>query len=103
MSMFFPAVSCSDLALFVSVVQAQRVHGAHNGRQRLDGVAVNDGLVLLYVVTREAVLVDDPARTERLSQTGNGSTDVGGTRNKNNGNILDSNNALHLQATFKHT
>ena len=54
----------ADLPFFVSVLQAQCIHGAHDGSQRLDGVAVNDRLVLLYVVTRETVLVDDPKHTQ---------------------------------------
>lgn len=54
----------ADLALFVSVLQAQRVHGADDGGQRLDGVAVNNRLVLLYVIAGETVLVDDPRNKE---------------------------------------
>lgn len=54
----------ADLPLFVSVLQAQCIHGAHDGSQRLDGVAVNDRLVLLYVVAGETVLVDDPEDTQ---------------------------------------
>lgn len=50
----------ADLPLLVSILQAQCVHGTHDGSQRLDGVAVNHRLVLLYIVTRETVLVDDP-------------------------------------------
>ena len=53
----------ADLPFFVSVLQAQCIHGTDDGSQRLDGVAVNDGLVLLYVVARETVLVDDPEDT----------------------------------------
>lgn len=54
----------ADLPFFVSVLQAQRIHGADDGSQRLDGVAVNDRLVLLYVVARETVLMDDPKHTQ---------------------------------------
>lgn len=54
----------ADLPFFVSVLQAQCIHGTHDGSQRLDGVAVNDRLVLLYIVARETVLVDDPKRTQ---------------------------------------
>lgn len=50
----------ADLPFFVSVLQAQSIHGAHDGSQRLDGVAVNHGLVLLYVIARETILVDNP-------------------------------------------
>lgn len=50
----------ADLSFFVSILQAQCVHGTDYGSQRLDGVAVNDRLVLLYVITRKTVLVDDP-------------------------------------------
>lgn len=53
----------SDLALLVSVLQAQRVHGTDDGGQRLDGVAVNHGLVLLHVIAGKPVLVDDPGHT----------------------------------------
>lgn len=54
----------SDLSFFVSILQAQGVHGTDDGSQRLDGVAVNDRFVLLYVITRETVLMDDPKCTE---------------------------------------
>lgn len=54
----------ADLAFFVSILQAQRIHGTDDGSQRLDGVAVNHRLVLLYIVSRETVLVDDPERTQ---------------------------------------
>lgn len=54
---------CSDLALSVSVVQAQCIHGTDDGSQGLDGVAVNDRLVLLDIISGEAVLMDDPGHT----------------------------------------
>ncbi len=54
----------ADLPFFVSVLQAQCVHGTHDGSQRLDGVAVNDRLVLLYVIAGETVLMDDPKHTQ---------------------------------------
>lgn len=63
----------ADLPFFVSVLQAQRIHGTDDGSQRLDGVAVNDRLVLLDVVARETILMDDPEHTHthkgtRISQ-----------------------------------
>lgn len=62
----------ADLPFFVSVLQAQSIHGAHDGSQRLDGVAVNDRLVLLYVITRETILMDNPkedTKTDMLEST----------------------------------
>lgn len=50
----------ADLSFFVSILQAQSIHGTHDCSQRLDGVAVNDGLVLFHIISRETVLVDDP-------------------------------------------
>lgn len=57
-------VVCADLPLFVSVLQAQSIHGTHYCGQGLDGVAVNDRLVLLYVISGETVLMDDPGHKE---------------------------------------
>lgn len=48
------------LSLLVTVFDAQSVHGPDDGRQRLDGVAVDHGLVLFHVFAREAIFVDDP-------------------------------------------
>lgn len=48
------------LPLLVTILHAQSIHGPHNGCQRLDGVAVDDRLVLLYVFSREAIFMDDP-------------------------------------------
>lgn len=66
----------ADLPFFVSVLQAQSIHGAHDGSQRLDGVAVNDGLVLLYVIARETVLVDDPKHTQTDTHQSIGKVDT---------------------------
>lgn len=52
--------SAAYLSLLVTVFDAQSVHGSDDGCQGLDGVAVDDRLVLLYVFSREAILVDDP-------------------------------------------
>lgn len=57
--------SSADLPFFVSVLQAECIHGTDDGSQRLDGVAVNHRLVLLYVVARETVLMDDPKHTHK--------------------------------------
>lgn len=54
----------ADLPFFVSILQAQCIHGTDDGSQWLDGVAVNDRLVLLYIVARETILVDDPEDTQ---------------------------------------
>ena len=67
----------ADLPLFVSVLQAQCIHGTDDGSQRLDGVAVNDRLVLLYVVARETVLMDDPKNTQNEHASVNGSVRFG--------------------------
>lgn len=54
-------LSCyAYLPLLVTILHAQSIHGPHNGCQRLDGVAVDDRLVLLYVFSREAIFMDDP-------------------------------------------
>ena len=42
--------SVADLALLIPVIQAERVHGTDDGGQGLDGVAIDDGLVLLHVI-----------------------------------------------------
>ena len=42
--------SVADLALLIPVIQAECVHGTDNGGQGLDGVAIDDGLVLLDVI-----------------------------------------------------
>lgn len=52
--------SAAYLSLLVTVFDAQGVHGPDDGCQGLDGVAVDDGLVLLHVFSREAIFVDDP-------------------------------------------
>ena len=55
-----PTGAVAYLSLLVTVLDAQSVHGPDDGCQGLDGVAVDHGLVLLHVFTREAVFVDDP-------------------------------------------
>lgn len=55
----------ADLSFFVSVLQAQGIHGAHDCSQGLDGVAVNNRLVLLHIIAGETVLMDDPGHKER--------------------------------------
>lgn len=49
----------TDLSLVVSEGDAEGGHGAQDGHQRLDGVAVDDGSVLLEVLRREPTLVDN--------------------------------------------
>lgn len=51
---------CTHFTLLVSILQPQCVHGTHDSSQRLDGVAVDHWLVLLHIITRETVLMDDP-------------------------------------------
>lgn len=48
------------LSLLITILHAQSIHGPDNGCQRLDGVAVDNRLVLLYIFSREAVFMDDP-------------------------------------------
>lgn len=55
----------SYLSLLVAVLHAQSVHGPDDGGQRLDGVAVDNRLVLLYIFSREAVFMDDPGGNHR--------------------------------------
>lgn len=69
----------ADLPFFVSILQAQSIHGTHDGSQRLDGVAVNDRLVLLYVITRETILMDNPkedTKTDKSESTLKGDTHI---------------------------
>lgn len=51
---------CTHFTLLVSVLQPQCVHGTHDSSQRLDGVAVDHWLILLHIITRETVLMDNP-------------------------------------------
>lgn len=55
-------VYMTDLALLIPVIQAERIHGANDGGQRLDGVAIDDGLVLLNIIAWETILVNDPGK-----------------------------------------
>lgn len=55
-----PVGSAAYLSLLVTIFDAQSVHGPDDGCQGLDGVAVDNGLVLLHIFSREAVFVDDP-------------------------------------------
>lgn len=55
----------TNFSILVSKLDAQRVHGSEDGCQALDGVAVHNRLVLLHIVPRETVFVDDPARAHR--------------------------------------
>lgn len=48
------------LSLLVTILDTQSIHGPDDGCQRLDGVAVHDRLVLLYVFSRKAIFMDDP-------------------------------------------
>ena len=50
------------LALIVAERDAEVGHGAQNGHHGLNGVRVDDRLVLLEVLSGEARVVDDPAR-----------------------------------------
>lgn len=50
---------CYYLSLVVDERDAQIRHGSEDGHQGLDGVAVDDGSVLLEIVRRETTLVND--------------------------------------------
>lgn len=56
----------TNFSVFVSKLDAQGVHGSQYGCQALDGVAVDHGFVLLHVVAREAIFMDDPAHTAHM-------------------------------------
>lgn len=61
---------CTHFTLLVSVLQPQCVHGTHDSSQRLDGVAVDHWLVLLHIITRETVLMDNPTHiTEAMLES----------------------------------
>lgn len=55
-----PVGSEAYLSLLVTIFDAQSVHGSDDGCQGLDGVAVDNRLVLFHVFSREAIFVDDP-------------------------------------------
>lgn len=53
----------TNFSVLVSELDAQWVHGSEDGCQALDGVAVDHRLVLLHIIPREAIFVDNPAHT----------------------------------------
>ena len=53
--------SGAHLAVGIGEGDLQCAHGAQDGHQRLDRVAVHHWPVLLVVLLSEAALVDDPA------------------------------------------
>lgn len=55
-------------SVLVSELDAQRIHGSKDGRQALDGVAVDHRLILLHVIPRETILVNNPARPHTHTQ-----------------------------------
>lgn len=55
-----PLGSAAYLSLLVTILDAQSVHGPDDGCQGLDGVAVDDRLVLFHVFSREAIFMDNP-------------------------------------------
>lgn len=60
------------LSLLVTILDAQSVHGPDDGCQGLDGVAIDDRLVLFHVFSREAIFMDNPrekphTHTHRMS------------------------------------
>ena len=54
------------LSLGVCERDAEIWHRPEDGDKRLDGVAVDDGTVLLEVLGSEAALVDDPGRVVQM-------------------------------------
>lgn len=65
-------LSAAYLSLLVTILDAQSVHGPDDGCQGLDGVAIDDRLVLFHVFSREAIFMDNPGEkphthTHRMS------------------------------------
>lgn len=58
------------LPLLVPIFDAQSIHGSDDGRQGLNGVAVDHGLVLLDIFSGEAILMDDPGENQRKGRAG---------------------------------
>lgn len=52
--------SAAYLSLLVTIFDAQSVHGPDDGCQWLDGVAIDNRLILFHVFSGEAIFVDDP-------------------------------------------
>lgn len=57
--------SQTNFSVLVSKLDAQGVHGSEDGSQALDGVAVDHRLVLLHVIPRKTIFVDNSACTYR--------------------------------------
>lgn len=62
-----PLGSAAYLSLLVTILDAQSVHGPDDGCQGLDGVAVDDRLVLFHVLPGEAIFVDNPREKPHTS------------------------------------
>lgn len=65
-----PLGSAAYLSLLVTVLDAQSVHGPDDGCQGLDGVAIDDRLVLFHVLPGEAIFVDNPGEKPHTSDEG---------------------------------
>lgn len=55
-----PLGSATYLSLLVTIFDAQSVHGPDDGCQGLDSVAVDNGLILFHIFSREAIFMDNP-------------------------------------------
>lgn len=55
------------LSLLVTIFDAQSVHGPDDGCQGLDGVAVDNRLILFHVFSREAIFMDDPREKPHIA------------------------------------
>lgn len=51
----------TNFSVLVTELDAQRVHGSKDGGQTLDGVAVDHRLILLHIIPRKAIFMDNPA------------------------------------------
>lgn len=61
----------TNFSVFVTKLDAQRVHGSKDGGQTLDGVAVDHRLILLHIIPRKAIFMDNPACAHRHYLRGN--------------------------------
>lgn len=52
-------------ALLLPILQAECIHGTNYGSQRLYGVAVHHWLVLLHIISRKAIFMDNPTHTHK--------------------------------------
>lgn len=58
---FSRRVQVTNFSILVCKLDAQGIHGTEDGGQALDGVAVDHRLILLHIIPRKAIFMDNPA------------------------------------------